>query len=381
MNILYVTNTLHKGGAEKHLLDMAKGLQNYGVKSEVAFLRSRVSGGSVDLRNDFEKAGIKTHYLGGEHSCDPRIGIRLHRLLGKKKWDLLHSHLPRADAAALWCKLFSFKKMPWISTIHHPYDNAYSAAQMIPLLAPIWRRADGIIAVSEPVKNWSIKRLGVLPDMVHTIVHGIDIDTKIGSSRQKTGPASSRNKFCIGSIGRYEERKGHQTLIRAMPYVIKVFPDAELKIAGHDPWGYGKNLKKLISELRLEKHVRLVGYITDKIKFFSELDIFAFASLKEGFGIVVLEAMAEAKAVVVSNISPLKDIISPGVSGLVAEQCPKDFAKVIISLFKNPNYMHRIGIEGAKRVETEFSKTKMLQKTLQYYNKILKTNVNSGNIK
>ncbi len=373
MNILYITNTLHKGGTEEHLFILTKGLQAYGVKSEVAFLRSKVSGGSIDLRNDFEKAGVQTHCLGSEHSCDPRIGIRLHRLLGQNKWHLLHSHLPRADAAAAWCKLFGLK-IPWISTLHHPYDNAYSAAPLIPLLAPIWRNADGIIAVSEPVRNWSIKRLGVHPDIAHTIVHGVDLPN-IRNSRQKTGRDIGRQKLCIGSIGRYEERKGHQILIRAMPHIMEVFPNVQLKIAGHDPWGYGKTLKKLVSELGLEKHVHLVGYITDKNKFFSELDIFAFASLKEGFGIVVLEAMAEAKPVVVSNISPLKEIICPGVSGLVAEsQNPEDFANAIISLFKNPSYMYRIGAEGAKRVEAEFSTTKMLQRTLQYYNRFLKKN-------
>ena len=371
MNTLYITNTLHKGGAEEHLLVLTKGLQTYGLKSEVAFLRSKVSGGSIDLRNDFEKGGVQTHYLGGEHSCDPRIGLRLHRLLRQKKWHLLHSHLPRADAAAAWCKLFGLK-IPWISTLHHPYDNAYSAAPLIPLLAPIWKRADGIIAVSEPVKNWSIRRLGVHPDRAHTIVHGVDIEPKIECSRQKTVQNNSRRKLCIGSIGRYEERKGHQTLIRAMPYIIKVFPDVELKIAGHDPWGYGKILKKLICELGLEKYVSLIGYITDKNKFFAELDVFAFASLKEGFGIVVLEAMAEAKAVVVSNISPLKEIICPGISGLVAElQDPKSFADAIISLFQDPNYLHRIGTQGAKRVNSEFSTVKMIDKTLQYYKSIL----------
>ena len=374
MNTLYITNTLHKGGAEEHLLVLTKGLQPYGVKSEVAFLRSKVSGGSIDLRNDFEKAGVQTHYLGCEYSCDPRIGLRLHRLLGQKKWHILHSHLPRADAAAAWCKLFGLK-IPWISTLHHPYDNSYSAASLIPILEPIWRYADSIIAVSEPVRNWAIKRLGVHPDVINTIVHGVDIIPKIESSRQKTGRDIRRQKLCIGSIGRYEERKGHQILIRAMPYIVKVFPDAGLKIAGPDPRGYGETLKKLISELGLEKHVSLVGYIMDKNKFFSEVDIFAFASLKEGFGIVVLEAMAEAKAVVVSNISPLKEIICPGVSGLVAEsQNPEDFANAIISLFKNPSYMHRIGAEGAKRVEAEFSTRKMIQRTLHYYNKCLRTN-------
>ncbi len=372
MNILYITNTLHKGGTEVHLLLLASGLQAMGVTCEVAFLRSKVIGGSVDLRDDFDKAGIRTHYLRCESSYDLRIGIRLNRLLGKRKWDVLHSHLPRADGAAALCKLVNPEQI-WISTLHHPYDNAYSAAVMIPAMAPMWRMADGIIAVSEPVRQWSIQRLGVLPDAVRTIVHGIDIDANADASKRMTDVPSKRKRYCIGTIGRYEARKGHETLIRAMPDILRRFPEAELKIAGHDPWGYGESLKDLITKLNLENHVQLVGFVRDKHAFFSGIDVFAFASLSEGFGIVVLEAMAAGKPPVVSNISPLNTIITPGVSGLVAEsQEPEGFAKAIISLFQDEHYLWRMGSEGVKRVAAEFSTAKMIERTFQYYLDVLR---------
>lgn len=371
MNILFITNTLHKGGTEAHLLLLAKGFQAYGLKCEVAFFRSKVIGGSVDLKDDFEYAGIRTHYLGCENSFDPRIGFHLNHLLRKRSWDILHSHLPRADAAAAMCKIVKPKQI-WISTLHHPYDNAYSAAWMIPILAPIWRLADGVIAVSESVRQWSIQRLGLMPESVYTVLHGIDIESDFAFGKPETALSLTQERFCIGSIGRYEKRKGHETLILAMPQILKWFPHAKLKIAGHDPWGYGEVLKKLIFGLNLEKHVHLVGFKKDMNRFFSEIDVFALASLSEGFGIVVLEAMAAAKPIVVSNISPMKNIIFPGVSGLVAKpKDPKGFADAIISLFQDRDYLQRMGSEGAKRVKTEFSTAKMVKKTLQYYEDIL----------
>ena len=90
-------------------------------------------------------------------------------------------------------------------------------------------------------------------------------------------PAAPRH--CIGSIGRYEERKGHETLIRAMAIVLKEFPDARLMVAGHDPWGYGGVLQRLIDEMDLRDHIQLIGFMSDKESFFSQIDIFAFASL------------------------------------------------------------------------------------------------------
>src|SRR5438477_4458382 len=107
MKVLQVINTLHKGGAEAHLLLLAKGLRRRGVDCEVAFLRTKVAGGSVDLRDAFEQAGVRTHYLASENPYNPRSVTGLHSLLAANRWDILHSHLPRADAAAAVCKLLN----------------------------------------------------------------------------------------------------------------------------------------------------------------------------------------------------------------------------------------------------------------------------------
>ena len=371
MTILHVINTLHKGGAEAHLLLLTKGLQSHGVTCEVAFLRSTDAGGSVNLRGTFEDAGIRTHDLRCDNSFDPRAAVRLNRLLGTRKWDVLHSHLPRADAAAAACRLFK-PRQPWMSTVHHPYDDAtaYSGARVIPVLAPMWRMADGIIAVSEPVREWCIRSLRVDPGTVRTIVHGIDLDSR--NRAAAIPPSVTRSSYCIGSIGRYEQRKGHETLIRAMVPILKEFPDAQLRIAGHDPWGYGDVLRRMIAELHLEEHVHLAGFTSDKDAFLSSIDVFAFASLSEGFGIVLLEAMNAGKPSVVSDIAPLTDIICPGASGLAARRDdPAGFANAIMTLFRNPAYMQQMGAAARQRVVSEFWQSRMVERTLQYYRDVV----------
>jgi glycosyltransferase involved in cell wall biosynthesis len=368
MNVLYVINTLHQGGAEVHLLLLARGLQSRGVTCEVAFFRSTVAGGSIDLRERFEAGGIRTHYLASEKSYDVRAALHLRRLLATRRWDVMHSHLPRSDAAAAICRMLGSRQV-WISTLHHPYDNAYSAARLIPALAPMWRRADGVIAVSEPLRQWAISRLGLSSGSVQTITHGIELGT---CGRTATPPSMGAARFRIGSIGRYEERKGHETLIRAMVPILKEFPQAELVIAGHDPWGHGEVLRALITELNLQGHVRLTGFLSDKEAFFADIDVFAFASRSEGFGIVLLEAMAAGKPAVVSDISPLKDIICPGTSGLVADRDDATgFAEAIASLFRNQDRLERIGEEGRRRVAAEFSQERMVERTLQYYRDVI----------
>jgi glycosyltransferase involved in cell wall biosynthesis len=370
MDVLFVTNTLHRGGAEAHLLLLGKGLRSRGVGCEVAFLRSAVEGGSVDMRDAFERAGIRSHYLACERFYDLRAGVRLNRLLKARKWDVLHSHLPRADVAAAMCRLSS-RSVRWISTLHHPYDNAYAGAPFIPFLAPMWRRADGIIAVSEPVREWAIRRLGVAPERVRTIVHGIASEEPAVPTADV--PTAGRRNRRIGSIGRYEERKNHETLIRAMVRVVDEFPDAELQIAGHDPWGYGEVLRRLIDELGLQQHVHLVGFMSNMKAFLADIDVFAFASRSEGFGIVLLEAMEAGKPSVVTDIAPLNGIITPGRSGVVAKpDDPDSFAEAIASLLRDPACVHVMGEEARRRVATEFSQTAMVEKTLEQYRAVIR---------
>src|SRR5207249_1367063 len=117
------------------------------------------------------------------------------------------------------------------------------------------------------------------------------------------------DKLVIGAIGRLEPRKGHDCLLHAMAELKKIIPGVSLVIAGHDPWGYGKGLQSLINRLDLRKEVRLVGFQSDIAAFLSVLDVFAFATQSEGFGQVVIEAMAAGKAVVASKIAPLTEII------------------------------------------------------------------------
>jgi glycosyltransferase involved in cell wall biosynthesis len=164
-----------------------------------------------------------------------------------------------------------------------------------------------------------------------------------------------------------------------MVTILKHFPDAELLLAGHDPWGYGASLERLIDELGVQGRVRLVGYVSDKDTFFGDIDVFAFASRSEGFGIVVLEAMAAGKAVVVSNIAPLNEIVQPGTSGLVARsEDAEDFAAAAVALFRDPVLLHRLGQQGRCRVETEFSQARMVAKTLEYYETVLHRRRASG---
>ena len=152
-------------------------------------------------------------------------------------------------------------------------------------------------------------------------------------------------------------------------------PHARLLIAGHDPWGYGATLRRLIDRLGLGEKVRLVGFQNDIVAFLSALDVFAITSSSEGFGQVVVEAMAAAKPVVASKIAPLTEIIGDGETGLLVEPGdPTAFADAIVALLKNPIERERMGLRGRERVKKFFTAERMARQTLALYEEMERYN-------
>ncbi|MFN3929994.1 MAG: glycosyltransferase, partial [Thermoflexus sp.] len=291
VKVLHLITSISVGGAELHLLTLCRHLKALGVDTMVAYLKE--GRGSRPLRPDFEAAGIPVFCLGGDGVGLVRPWLRLHRLLNQEKPDILHTHLPRADLLGFLARTGGFSGS-WVCSIHDIYTKSWRGRWVLPLFGPIWRRADRIIAISRAVREWLVHGFGLPSEKVHVVYYGIELE------RFQTPPQDLRrawglgNASIVGTVGRLEYRKGHDVLIRAMPFILRRIPEAILLIAGHDPWGYGRYLQDLVDRLELNGRVRLVGFQSDVCSFLHSLDVFAFASRSEGFGQVLIEAMAAA---------------------------------------------------------------------------------------
>lgn len=371
MKVLHIINTLSAGGAELHLLTLCRRSRIQGIKVFVACLKEHVLG-SRTLRQDFEKSGVRVVNLKAERIYDPSFFARTRRLISKIQPDILHTHLPRADLVGfMLCKVFP--NIYWVDSIHDNYSKTWSARRTIPIFSQIWKKADILIAISYAVQEWLISERKISKEKIRVIHYGIETDkfSEPNTDLRKTW-ALDKN-LIIGSIGRLEPRKGHETLIRAMPTILERMPATRLLIAGHDPWCYGEKLKSLIKEIGLTESVQLVGFQSDISSFIHTLDIFAFASKSEGFGQVLIEAMAAKKPVVASKISPITEIVLENKTGLLADvESSHAFAKAIIALAECPEKAQKMGVNGAKRVEEHFSVNQMAKKTIQLYQDVLK---------
>lgn len=369
MKILHLITTLAGGGAEFHLLTLCRYQKKQGMEVVVACL-SEFGKDDRSLRSDFENEGIRVIRLCDGHRFELRSFSRVVRLVETEQPNIFHTHLPRADLTGALARFLN-PSVAWVCSLHAIYSDDWSGRWSLPLLRFLWSRADAIICISHAVSDWLIK-FGMPADKAKVIYYGIEPD-KFSQPRVDLRKEWALNgSAIIGSIGRLEPRKGHDCLIEAMVALVKRLPNVLLLIAGHDSWGYGPTLRRQIDELGLSGKIRMVGFQNDVVSFLNTLDVFALATKSEGFGQVVIEAMAAGKPVVTSKIAPLIEIVADGETGLLVESgSPQSFANAIAQLLIDPMERHRMGARGRERVTKCFTAERMTQEILLLYENLL----------
>jgi len=206
-------------------------------------------------------------------------------------------------------------------------------------------RVHRMAAISRRLKDMSIEA-GVSADVVELITNGVDVD-KFGpvSPREKTG---IRRKLQLGetsvlllSIGRIEHRKGYDLLLQAYGGILASIPNAELVIVGpgnDESNEFYLGLLRYISEHALPR-VRFAGIRSNVDDYVKASDCFVFCSRQEGFGTVLVEAMACGVPTVAMDIPGITaDIVTDKRIGVISRtRSPEDFAAATADLLLRAN--------------------------------------------
>lgn len=178
-----------------------------------------------------------------------------------------------------------------------------------------------------------------------------------------------RNKFgdnMVLYVGMLNHRKGLKYLIEAVPKIIEEIPDVKFVLVGKGDEEY--TLKNLSVKLGVKEHVFFEGFISESLlsQYYAAADVFAFPSLKEGYPLVCLEAMACGTPLVATKLRNISTIV--GDAGiLVEEKNPDQLAKGILQLLKDPILRKRLGEKGAERVREKFTWDKIAEDMIKIY--------------
>jgi glycosyltransferase involved in cell wall biosynthesis len=124
------------------------------------------------------------------------------------------------------------------------------------------------------------------------------------------------------------------------------------------------DVARYIREHGIEGPVRMLGYRPDVPDLLRAIDVFCLVSYKEGLPLSVIEAMACGLPVVATNIEGLRDVVRPGINGVLVD--PDDtaiLADVLMSLAADPNLRHVLGERGRRIAQDRYSFARCLSQT------------------
>lgn len=289
MNVMIIQKSLSGGGAERVATNLASCLSEKCNVVQVVICGSLNTYGStakmIDLGMPMNKGKLVLpwHY---------KVYTAVKKL--KKEYNITHSisFMTEPDLA----NVLSKGKEKVIISCRNKQSS--SSPTKIHLLKNRWvfSKADAIVSLSKMIKQDLIEVFHVDNDVITPIYNPCYID-EIQKSIQEGHFIDDEEKFfkenkgrIVISAGRLSEQKGQWHLIRAFHEVLKTVPDAKLVILGQgDERVY---LQSLVEKYRITENVRFLGYKKNPYPYLANADLFAFSSVYEGLGNILVECMA-----------------------------------------------------------------------------------------
>lgn len=364
--VLHVITAFDRGGAENHLATLVQHQRGYGAAVTIAYLR----GGGV-WADAMRELGAEVHDLGLRFYGDPRPFRKLRRLLARGAFDIVHAHLPPAELYVRLALLGLDPRLPLIISKHNdcPFHRGPGALVMERWVA---RRASAMIAISDAVRRYmSARRVGVAPCRMTTVPYGIDIAPFERVSEQAV--TALRREWEVGSgtlvfgfVGRLVEQKSIDTLIAAFGlFMSRERCDTKLVIVGDGP--LLPALRRCAEQAGVAAHLVWAGFREDIPAVMQAFDVFALTSIFEGFGLVLVEAMAARKPVVATRVSAIPEVVIEGETGLLADPRSPEAIAAAFAQLTDGALRARLGTAGYRRAFEHFTLERMWQSTDRAY--------------
>jgi len=363
------------GGSEIYLRNLLENLTMIDRENEYILFTNMENSGTFKISQDNFK----------EVLCPVRASFRPARVLWEqfilpfqiKKYriEVLHSPGYTAPLLASCCSIVTIHDMNYF---YYPEDFSKLTTFFLKLLVPLAaRRSRKIITVSRNSKKDIVQILKIPESKICVIYEAgsshlsvpIVIENKV---REKLKERCGIDKKFILTVSVSHPHKNLHRLVEAYDILCKRYQIAcQLLIVGIKGRAQS-GLMNLVKELSLEKRVIFTGWVSneDLLLLYSEAELFVFPSLFEGFGIPVLEAMAQGTPIVSSNAASLPEVVGDG--ALLVDPCNIDeIAEAMHRVLTDETLRVALIKRGFKRV-SRFSWEKTARETLAVYKRVYK---------
>jgi D-inositol-3-phosphate glycosyltransferase len=260
-----------------------------------------------------------------------------------------------------------------VHTYHSLGAVKYATVENIPPIASkrleaecnVLEQAERIVATS-PQEKAHMRQLVSTKGDIDIIPCGTDIHSfgSVDRNAARVALGIEPDAKVVLYVGRFDHRKGIETLVRAMGE-SKFYGDEKLQIiiGGGSVPGQSDGMERdriegIVDELGLRDCTTFPGRLSQEIlpSYYAAADVCVVPSHYEPFGLVAIEAMASGTPVVASDVGGLQFTVVPGETGLLAQpQDVAEFAIAIDKIISNPEWRDKLGEAGKRRVHNKFS--------------------------
>jgi glycosyltransferase involved in cell wall biosynthesis len=372
MNVLHMIDSFEQGGTERLAIQMVQLLQASGrCQVRLACLQNRGM-----LRADAERFNlgeIPEYPLTSFYDLNFIRQVRsLVRFLKENKIDVVHTHCFYTNIFGMIAARLA--RVPVRITYKGETDGFRSAKQKW-IERAAFRLAHRVIANSEAVGRQLIRE-GVPSAKISVHYNGLDFErVRIDPSLRREdalellGLPTNRRLVTIVANLRHPV-KDHPMFLRAAARVQEAVPDAEFVIAGEGE--LMPSLQELAAQLGLAKDVFFIGRCERVAELLFASEVCVLSSRAEGFSNAILEYMAAARPVVVTDVGGAREAVVEGETGYIVPAGDEErMAARIIELLRDSQAAATMGERGKRRVEEKFSCPSHVANTLDLYSEIL----------
>ena len=359
-SILFISNSLVMGGAEKHFINLINQLDNNFFEFHLCYLK--------DITTMLPQ--INRDQLIGLFCADAKkISLKVGRLLAdyvdQYQIDIILSTNMYPMIYAGLAKTLSKQHPLMMEVLHSTHLESFRNKLEFLFYRPLFYIQNKIVYVSENQRSYWRKK-GVYPNNDCVIHNGIDADyfTDIYTAEEKLAIRQrygfSQDDYLIGICAVLRPEKKHIDLLQAIKNMQISGIAAKCLIIGD---GIERNtIERQIAELELGNHVKITGFEQDVRPLVASCDVMTLVSYTETFSISSLEAMSLKKPMVMSDIGGASEQVEEGSNGYLFQVGDVKALQTALTKLSNSETRFTFGLRSREIVLTDFTQEKMLDK-------------------
>lgn len=344
--IMEVIYAFEIGGSERLAAAIAEKISQYGESVSVC----AINGDAGPIRTQLEKNNIPCYGIGGGEISALTVRYRLYKLFKQVRPDVLHMHHITQLINCYWpAKLAKVPRLVVTEHANHSIRTIKKLNRRVKFYTP---RADALTVVHGGLKDYFVTEMAVPGKMITTITNGVDTNIYFPSSASsdfKVSIGIPENMAVLSCVGRLVEAKDHRNLLDAVKYMVdKGHVDFRLLIVGDGP--YRQQLEGYATEQGINENVLFLGARSDIVDILHNTDICVLSSKREGFPMVLLEAMGCGVPCISTQVGGVFQLINENNGRIVPPEDSAALAEAMIALYQDKQTIHKLGAAARETI-------------------------------